>query len=174
MYTDIGVVDIDMYLYTIYVLILHTSILASSHPHILIFVCTCLYPHILTSSYSQVNLPFLTSRHPDILRFLCVSLQPCILTLPYPMAYVLRVLVCVLTFAYPKAHVLWVLVGILASSHPHTIRFQCPHLPSHILISSVLGVVVGIFQSSLPPSYPQFHAYLFASLHLHILISSGS
>ena len=61
---------------------------ASSHPHILMFVCTWLYLRILKSSYLQVRMPLLTSPHPHIHRFVCACLYSCILTSLYPHVHV--------------------------------------------------------------------------------------
>ena len=130
-------------------------ILASWHSHILMFVCTCLYPHVLTSSYLQFICPclhpcilissgllvlacILTSSHPYILRFICVSLY-----------------ICIFASSYPQVH-----VCLLVSLHPHSpyiLRFMCVCLYTCILTSS----------------YPQVHVRLLVSSHPHILVSSG-
>ena len=60
----------------------------SSHPDILMFVYTCLYPRILTSLYLQVHTPLLPYLHPHMLRFMCDCLYPCILTCSYPQVHV--------------------------------------------------------------------------------------
>ena len=99
------------------------SILASSHPYILRFICVCLHPCILTSSYTQV----LVSSYPHILtslchipRFVCVCLYPRILT-----SHTLRFMrVC----WYPCILISsdsCVFPFILASSHPHMLIFVC-------------------------------------------------
>ena len=135
----------------------HACILASSHPHIIMFVCTCLYPRIITSSYFQVHMPLLTSLHPHILRFMCACLYPCIFTSSYPQVYMCQlvsshpcilissgsfVLACILRSSHP--HILRFMCGclILASSHPHILRFMRACWYPHILISSYPQVFV--------------------------------
>ena len=110
-------------------------ILAYWLPNILMFVCTCLYPHILTSTYLQAHIPclypcilissgwgvlacILASSHPHILRVIIVSLYTRILACSYS-----QIQVCFLVSLH--RHILivsgsCVLVGILASSHPCT------------------------------------------------------
>ena len=110
-------------------------ILAYWLPNILMFVCTCLYPRILTSSYLQAHIPcfypcilissgwavlacILASSHPHILRVIIVSLYTRILACSYS-----QIQVCFLVSLH--RHILivpgsCVLVGILASSHPRT------------------------------------------------------
>ena len=146
--------------------------LASSHHYILMFVCTGLYPRILTSSYLQVHVPsglcvqLLVTSYLHIL----LSLGSCT---PgacwYPR---------ILTSSYPQIDVLRVLVGILVSSHPHILRFiysgfllvsSHPHIfislgsytPGtccypRILTSSYLYVhVLRVLIGNLASSYPQ-------------------
>ena len=102
-------------------------ILASLHPYILMFVCTCLYPHILTSSYPQVHVPSLTTLHPHILRFLCACFYPRILA-----------------SSYPQVDVLWVLVGIPASSQPDIFTFVCSGC---LLVSSHTHILMSLGSS---------------------------
>ena len=100
-------------------------ILQSSRPHTLLFVCTCLYPRILTSSYLQVHMPLLESLHLHILRFISVSLYTRILLSSYPQIHV-----CLLVSLHPHIFIsssLCVLVGILTSSHPSILRFMCAY-----------------------------------------------
>ena len=106
-------------------------ILASSHPHTLRFVRTCLYSRILTYSYLQVHMPMLTSLHPHILRFACACLYPCILTSSYPQVYV-----CLLVYLYPHILIsigLCALVGILTSSYPQV--YVCSLVCSHLQVN---------------------------------------
>ena len=83
-------------------------LLASLHPHILRFVCACLYPCILTSSYPHVHKVLactlgssyplssyphvltcvLASSHLHIVRLMCVCWYPRTLTSSYPQIYV--------------------------------------------------------------------------------------
>ena len=108
-----------------------TCILASSHPYILMFVCTCLYPRILTSSYPQVHVHSLASLHPHILRFVCACLYPCILTSSYPQVYV-----CLLVYLYPHILIslgLCALVGILTSSYLQV--YVCSLVCSHLQVN---------------------------------------
>ena len=94
----------------------------SAHPHILVFVYTCLYPRILTCLNLQVHmllLPslhphILASSHPHILRFMCTCLYPCILPSSCPQFHV-----CLLVSSHPHMLVssgLCVLASILTSS----------------------------------------------------------
>ena len=107
-------------------------ILASLHPYILMFVCTCLYvsshsyilissgscalTYIPASSYPQVPMCLLLSSCPRIL----ISLGWCTLGAGWYSR--------ILTSRYFYVRVLWVLVGILTHSHPHILRFQCSYL----------------------------------------------
>ena len=93
------------------------ALACASHCHILMFVCTCLYPDILTSSFRQVHMPLLASLHPHNHKFACACLYPCILTSSYSQVHL-----CLLVYLHP--HILIssgsrVLACILASSHPH-------------------------------------------------------
>ena len=82
--------------------------LTPSHPYILVFMCTCLYP---------------TSLHTHILRFMCRRLHPCIL-----LSSGSRVLACNLASSHP--HVLRFMFSrcFLVSSYPHILRFQCSQI----------------------------------------------
>ena len=94
----------------------------SSHPHILMFVCTCLYPRILTSSYLQIHMPLLTSLQPHILRFVYAFLYPSILTSSCPHT---QVYMCQLVSSHPcilissGSCVLALYSCILTASYPH-------------------------------------------------------
>ena len=112
-------------------------ILASSHPHILRFLCTCLYLHILTSFYSQTYVLSLASLHPHIFTLVCACLQRRIIKSPYP-----------------QVHLLCVPVSILATSHPHILRgMYCRCLlVSHILTSLYAQVDV--------PSLASLHRHM--------------
>ena len=139
--------------------------LASSHAHILRFLCTCLYLCILASLYPYVRVYLLVSPHSYIFissgsRVLAcnlVSSHPLTLRLMYSVSllvsshpHILTSLgscspgACwhphILTSSYPQVHVLWMFVDILASSHPYIITFMfsgCLLVSSHphILIS---------------------------------------
>ena len=91
--------------------------LALSHSHILIFMCTSLYPRILTSSYPQVHVPLLASLHPHILRFVCACLYHWILTFSYPQFHV-----CLLVSLHP--HILGSL-GLYVLASMFTSSGQC-------------------------------------------------
>ena len=120
------------------------------------FVCTCLYPRILTSSYLQVHMPLLASLHPHILRFVCACLYPCIprfiCVSLYP--HILTssgscVLACILASSHP--HILRLCAClILASSHPHVLRFMCACWYPCILTSSYPHVYVCLLVCSHP------------------------
>ena len=120
-------------------------ILASSHPYILMFVCTCLYPRILTSSgsstltrilassYPQVCVCLFETSYPRILLSLgsctlCACWYPCILTSSYPYVHVLRVLGGILASSHPYIFTFMYSGCLLVSSHPHILRFQCSNL----------------------------------------------
>ena len=135
----------------------------SSHPHILRFLCTCLYPCILASLYPYVRVYLLVSSHPYIFIHPGSSALTCIPASSYP-----QVCVCLLVISYP--HILlslgsctlcacWYL-RILASSYPQV---------------HVLRVLDGILAFSHPTSsYPQVHVLrmligILASSHHHIL-----
>ena len=62
----------------------HVYILASLDPHILRFMCTCMYIPIFTSSGSCVLVDIHISLHPHILRFMFACWCPGILTSLYP------------------------------------------------------------------------------------------
>ena len=130
-------------------------LLVSSHPHFLMFVCTCLYPRILTSSYLQVVwsleitymfdiFDWLISSHSQILISLGSCAFSCILASSHP-----HILVCVYLLVSSHPYILvssgsyplsCILIGsgscalacILASSHPHMLRLMC----ASMLISS--------------------------------------
>ena len=153
------------------------------------FVCTCLYPRILTFSYSQVHVPSLKSLHPHIRRFACayacylVSSHPLILRLMYFVCLLVsshpHILISlgsctlgacwysrILTSSCPYVHVLRVLVGILAFSHPHILRLMysgCLLLSSHphILIS-LRSCALGAcwYPRILTSSYPQVPVFV--------------
>ena len=93
------------------------------------FVCTCLYPRILTSLYLQVHMPLLTSLRSHILRFVCACLYPCILTSSHPQDN--HVLAC-----------------ILASSHTHILTIMCACWYPRILTSSYPQVYVRLLVCS--------------------------
>ena len=103
------------YIWLVYILASHllisldscalACILASLHSHILMFVCTCLHPRILRSSYLQVHMPclhhcilissgscvlacILAFLHPHNLRFISVSFYTRILGSSYPQIHV--------------------------------------------------------------------------------------
>ena len=116
-------------------------ILESSHPHVLRFLCTCLYPRILISSCSCVLACILASLHPHVFRFICLCLHPCIL-----LSSGSCVLVC-----------------ILASSHPHILRFICVSLYPRILASSYPQVYARLLVSS--------HPHILVSSGLCVLVS---
>ena len=78
----------------------------SSHPHILMLVCTCLYPRILTSSYLLVHMPSLSSLHPHNL-----------------ISSVSHVLACIFASLHP--HILRFISVWIVSLHPHILRFIC-------------------------------------------------
>ena len=99
------------------------------------FVCTCLCPRILTSSYPQVHVPSLAPLHPHIFRFTCSCLYPRTLTSSY---YI---------FISSSS---CVLACILASSHPHILRFMCAFFYTCILTSSYPQVHVRLLVSSHP------------------------
>ena len=92
----------------------------SSHPHILRFLCTCLYPCILASLYPYVRVYLLVSSHPHILRFMCLHLHPCIL-----ISSGLCVLACILVSSYPLILRLMYCGYVLVSSHPHILIGSC-------------------------------------------------
>ena len=106
-----------------------TCTLACSHHYILMFVCTCLYPRILTSSYLQVHVPSLALLHLHILRFVCIL--ACNLVSSHPLSLRLMHSGCLLVSSHPYILISLgsctpVLVGILVSSHPHILRFMYP------------------------------------------------
>ena len=76
-------------------------ILASLHPHILMFVCTFLYPRFLLSSYPQVHVPLLVSLHPHILRFMFLA---CNLVSSHP--FILRLMYSMYLLVTPHPHIL--------------------------------------------------------------------
>ena len=125
-----------------------------SYPHILRFLCNCLYPCILASLYPYVRVYLLVFSHPYILISSGSSTLTRILASSYPQVCVClfetsypRILLslgsctlcacwypCILTSSYPYVHVLLVLSGILASSHPYILTFMysgCLLVSSH-------------------------------------------
>ena len=148
------------------------SILASSHPYILKFLCTWLYPqvlhpyvifprlwcllvsshsHILIASGTYVLVGILASFHPRILIYSDSCVFGCILASSHP--YVI----------FPG---LYVFTCILPSSHPCTVRFVRTCWYPCIVISSDSYV----FPFVLASSYPQIHVCFLLSLHLVIVI----
>ena len=132
-------------------------ILASSHPYIHMFVCTCLYPRIFTSSYPQIHVPSLASLHPHISDsrvFACnlLSSYSLILRIMYSVRFLVsshpHVLIslcsctpgafwypCILTFSYPQVR-----VCLHVTLYPHILLSLgsctlCACWYSHILIS---------------------------------------
>ena len=104
------------------------------HSRILRFVCTCLYPCILTSSYPQVHKCQLLYSHPCILISSDSWVLACVLASSHP--HLLRFMCAcwyppILTLSYPQAH-----VYLLVSSH------------RHILLSSVFCVLASMLTSS--------------------------
>ena len=120
-------------------------ILASSHPHIFRFLCTCLYPRILISLCSCVLACILASLHPHIFRFICPCLHPWIL-----ISSGSCVLACILAF-----------------SHTYIPKFICVSLYPHIFMCACLYPCIRT------SSCPQVHVRLLVSSHPHILVSSG-
>ena len=126
-----------------YMYLAPVQVLVSSNPHILRFMCTCLYPRILTSSYFQVHVlqvlvGILASSHPHILRFMYsgfwqVSSHPHILISLGSCTLGACWYSFILTSSYPYVHVLPVLVDFLASSHPHILTFM---YSGYFLVSS--------------------------------------
>ena len=86
------------------------------------FVFTCLYPRILTSSYLQAHIPLLIFLHPHIFKFACACLYPCIL-----ISSGSCVLSCILGFSYPQVH-----VCLLVSSHPYVLISSAWYTLSYI------------------------------------------
>ena len=97
-------------------------ILASSHPHflmfVLMFVCLSLHPHILMDSgiltflYLQVHMPHL---HPCILISSDSCVLPCILTSSHPQGHV-----CLLVFLHP--HILVSSGLYVLASYAHILK----------------------------------------------------
>ena len=101
------------------------------------FVCTCLYPPILASSYPYVCVYLLVSSHPRIFIFLCICVHACIFASLHP--HILRfmrpclhhwILIslgsCVLASNLVSSHSLILRlmysVCLLISSHPHILK----------------------------------------------------
>ena len=109
-------------------------ILAFPHCHILRFLCTCLYPRILTSSDLQVLMSFQASLHPHfyvlawilaslhlhILRFISSSLYPRILASSYPQVHACLLVFLHFTFSYHQVH-----VCLLVSLQAFVLDFYC-------------------------------------------------
>ena len=120
-------------------------ILRSSHPHILRFLCTCLYPRILISLCSCVLSCILTSLHSHIFRFICPCWHPCIL-----ISSGSCVLACILTSSHFISSVTCACLYtyVLTSSYPQVhMRLSVLSHP-HILASSGLCVFVSMLTSS--------------------------
>ena len=143
-------------------------ILASSHPHILRFLCiwlyphiltslghiprfvrVCLYPRILTSSCRHVHTCLLVSLHPLIHRFMCVFFYPSILSSSYT-----QIRVC-----------------LLESSHPHIPRPLGSCGPVCWLISLHPYIIIALYPNILAFSVPY---ELAGSLASHTFTPSGS
>ena len=120
-------------------------ILASLNPHILMSVCICLYPRILTFSYLQVVWSLeityifdifdcLISSHSNITMSLGSCALACILASSHP-HILMSVFTClyphILTFSHLQVH-----IPFLASLHPHILRFLWACLYPCILTSS--------------------------------------
>ena len=142
------------------------DLLISSHPHILRFLCSHLYPLILASSCPYVHVYVLVSSHSYILISSGSCALVCIPGFSCPQVYV-----CLLITLYP--HILvslgsctHMLVGILAFLHPHLLRFmysRCLLVSSHPHILISLGsCTLGAcwYPRILTSSYPQ-HAFSF-------------
>ena len=137
------------------------------HPHILRFLCTCLYPRTLTSLYPDVRVYLLVSSNPCILIFSgswCLHLHPCIL-----ISSCSGVLGCNLASSHPLIPRLMCSVCLLVSSHPlhlHIIRFRysrCFLVSSHphILISWSSCTPGGCrYRRIFTSSYPQVPVFL--------------
>ena len=119
-------------------------ILASSHPYIHMFVCTCLYPRIFI--------------HPHTLRFMCPHLHPCTLASSDS-----RVFACNLLSSYPLILRIMYSVRLLVSSHPHILISLCSCTPGAFWYPCILTF-----------SYPQVRVCLHVTLYPHILLSLGS
>ena len=139
-------------------------ILASSHPYILMFVCTCFYPCILTFSYLQVVwslevtymfdiFDWLISWHPHIFRFLCTCLYPRILTSPYP-----YICVYFLVSSHPSSDCLhpFILIFSDSCSDCHILKFMCACW----------------YPRNLTFSYPQVYVWLLVCSHPHVNVYS--
>ena len=125
-----------------------SDVFISLHRLICISLCSCLlaclYPRILTSSYSQIHVPFAcipSSSYSQVGVCLLVTAYPHII---YPQAHLFCVHVGTLVshILISLCHVLRVRVDIPASSHLHILRFMyssCLFLSLHPLILISLG-----------------------------------
>ena len=145
-------------------------ILASSHQHILVFVCTCLYSRIVTSSYPQIHVPLLASMHPDIIRFMCACLYPSRLTSPYCQVRKFQLVSSHPSSSYSQVHNL---VCILVSLHLNIIMLICACLHTCFLISSINRLTFACwYHRTVASSYPQIYVCFLACLYPQVNVFS--
>ena len=120
----------------------HTCILASSYPHVRVYLVASSHPYILISSgsyafayippslYPQVRVCLFVSLHPHILRFICISLYPCILI--YSSS-------CVLAYILGSSHLTSSILRFMRTCwYPHILTSPYPQVCVCLLVCSHL------------------------------------